>query len=328
MRTLWEGTSWTWNLSAVERSSWAVREESAERSSNASSPRDARSRKCARNDEQVGFDRDRTERRRHARRRQRGRRIRSRRARRFVDESAEQLAGLDVFVMNASGAFGGGNDEGSWRRGVEVDILGTVAGCEAAIPHLNRLGAGAIVAGGTVSAIEARPRRAYNSARPPSSPNVKSIARELAPAIRANDVSPGQIDFEGGVWDLVKQHARSLPRGTQPQPDATHGHTRPKSPTPSPSSPARERLHQRHEPPRRRRPHPERPVLSLDRQRWPADHHGDHAHQTTHPRRRPRDHRPPGPRRPHHARTRRQPGVTATALYYHSPAATSSSPHS
>jgi 3-oxoacyl-[acyl-carrier protein] reductase len=127
---------------------------------------------------------------------------------RFVNESAEQLGGLDVFVMNASGAFGGGNDDSSWRRGVEVDILGTVAGCEAAIPHLAASGAGAIVAVGTVSAIEAvGPRRAYNSVKAAVIPYIKSIARELAPAIRANVVSPGQIYFEGGVWDLVKQHA-------------------------------------------------------------------------------------------------------------------------
>ena len=127
---------------------------------------------------------------------------------RFVHESAEQLGGLDVFVMNASGAFGGGNDDESWRRGVEVDILGTVAGCEAAIPHLTASGAGAIVAVGTVSAIEAvGPRRAYNSVKAAVIPYIKSIARELAPAIRANVVSPGQIYFEGGVWDLVRQHA-------------------------------------------------------------------------------------------------------------------------
>src|SRR5438105_4368420 len=29
----------------------------------------------------------------------------------FVDATAEQLGGLDIYVSNASGAFGGGNDE-------------------------------------------------------------------------------------------------------------------------------------------------------------------------------------------------------------------------
>lgn len=125
----------------------------------------------------------------------------------FVDDSAGQMGGLDVYVMNASGAFGGGNDQGSWRRGVEVDILGTVAGCEAALPHLVASGDGAIVVIGTVSAIEAvGPRRAYNSVKAAVIPYVKSIAREMAPAVRANVVSPGQIFFDGGVWDYVRQN--------------------------------------------------------------------------------------------------------------------------
>jgi 3-oxoacyl-[acyl-carrier protein] reductase len=127
--------------------------------------------------------------------------------RHFVDDAAVRMGGLEVFVMNASGAFGGGNDDGSWRRGVEVDILGTVAGCEAALPHLTESGSGAIVVVGTVSAIEAvGPRRAYNSVKAAVLPYMKSIAREMAPAVRANVVSPGQIFFEGGVWDFVKQN--------------------------------------------------------------------------------------------------------------------------
>ena len=125
--------------------------------------------------------------------------------RRFVDESTAALGGLDVFVMNASGAFGGANDERSWRRGVEVDLLGTVAGCEAAVPHLAESGDGAVVLIGTVSAIEAvGPRRAYNSVKAAVLPYAKSLARDLAPQVRVNVVSPGMILFEGGVWDIVR----------------------------------------------------------------------------------------------------------------------------
>jgi 3-oxoacyl-[acyl-carrier protein] reductase len=126
----------------------------------------------------------------------------------FVDDAAGELGGLDVLVMNASGAFGGGNDIDSWRRGVEVDILGTMTACEAAIPHLERSTRGAIVAIGTVSAIESvGARRAYNSVKAAVLPYIKSIARELAPTIRANVVSPGQILFDGGVWDFVRTSA-------------------------------------------------------------------------------------------------------------------------
>lgn len=127
----------------------------------------------------------------------------------FVDEAAGALGGLDVYVANASGALGMGNDEVAWRRGVEVDILGTVAGCEAAVPHLEAAGGGAIVVVSTVSAVEiATPRRAYNSVKAALHPYVKALARDLGPVgVRANLVSPGQILFDGGIWDVARQNA-------------------------------------------------------------------------------------------------------------------------
>ena len=57
-------------------------------------------------------------------------------------------------------------DEDSWRRSQEIDIMGTVAGVEAAIPLLEQSMAGAIVVVGTTGAIEiAGPPRPYASAR-------------------------------------------------------------------------------------------------------------------------------------------------------------------
>src|SRR5262249_54560959 len=117
----------------------------------------------------------------------------------FVVETADLLGGLDVYVSNASGALGGGNDEASWARGIAVDMLGTMYGCEAALPFLERSDAGAIVLIGTVSAAEAiGPRRAYNSVKAAILPYSKSLARDIAPHnVRCNVVSPGQILFEG-----------------------------------------------------------------------------------------------------------------------------------
>ena len=61
---------------------------------------------------------------------------------------------------------------------------------------------------GTVSAIEAvGPRRAYNSVKAALLPYSKSVARDVGPHnVRCNVVSPGQIYFEGGVWDWVRRH--------------------------------------------------------------------------------------------------------------------------
>jgi len=127
----------------------------------------------------------------------------------FIEETTGLLGGLDVYVSNASGAFAGANDEESWRKGVEVDVLGTMHGCEAALPFLENSDAGAIVLIGTVSAIEAvGTRRAYNSVKAAILPYSKSVARDAAAHnVRCNVVSPGQVLFDGGVWDLVKQHA-------------------------------------------------------------------------------------------------------------------------
>ncbi|HEY5072729.1 MAG TPA: SDR family NAD(P)-dependent oxidoreductase [Caulobacteraceae bacterium] len=132
----------------------------------------------------------------------------------FVDRMAQRLEGLDVFVSNISGAMGGGNDPASWRNAVDVDILSTVRGCEAAVPHLEKSGAGAVVVIGTVSAVEiSGPRGPYSAVKAALIPYVKSLARDLASRnIRANMVSPGSIYFKGGVWNMVEQHMPDLYR--------------------------------------------------------------------------------------------------------------------
>ena len=134
----------------------------------------------------------------------------------FVDRAAAALGGLDIFVSNISGAMGGGNDAASWRTAVEVDILSTVRGCEAAVPHLEKSGAGAIVVVCTVSAVEVGgPRRPYAAVKAAQIPYVKGLARDLAAkGVRANLVSPGSIFFEGGVWDMVKTNMPAMYEAT------------------------------------------------------------------------------------------------------------------
>ena len=124
----------------------------------------------------------------------------------FVKSTAEALGGLDIFISNAS-ALGGSNDEASWRKGFEIDILGTMRGCEAAIPFLEKSGAGAIVVVGSTAAVEVTgPRRAYSSMKAAILPYIKGLARNLASKnVRANVVSPGSVFFKGGVWDVMQQ---------------------------------------------------------------------------------------------------------------------------
>jgi 3-oxoacyl-[acyl-carrier protein] reductase len=97
-------------------------------------------------------------------------------------------------------------DEESWRHGFEIDIMGTVAGVEAAIPHLEKSGNGSIVVISTIAAIENfGEASAYGSVKAALAPYVKALSRNLAlKRVRANIVSPGSIYFAGGFWNDVE----------------------------------------------------------------------------------------------------------------------------
>jgi len=124
----------------------------------------------------------------------------------FVKSTAEALGGLNIFISNVS-AMGAGNDEASWKKGFEIDVLGTLRGCETAVPFLEKSGAGAIVVVGSTAAVEVvGPRRAYSGVKAAILPYIKSLARNLAPKnVRANMVSPGTVYFKGGVWNVIEQ---------------------------------------------------------------------------------------------------------------------------
>lgn len=131
----------------------------------------------------------------------------------WINSSAEQLGGLDIFVPNVSGV-GGGGDEEDWRNLFEVDILGAVRGCETAQPHLKKSDAGAIVLISSVSALEASAipeLRAYGSFKAALISYGAQLSQALAPeGIRVNTVSPGPIEFEGGFWDYARTNMTEL----------------------------------------------------------------------------------------------------------------------
>ena len=124
----------------------------------------------------------------------------------WVGEAAAALGGLDIFVANVS-ALAQGMDEESWRRGFEIDVMATVFGIEAALPHLEKSGAGAIVVIGSTAMAEIYgPNRSYAAVKAALIPYVKGLARNLAAKnVRANLVSPGNVYFKGGVWGIVEE---------------------------------------------------------------------------------------------------------------------------
>ena len=131
--------------------------------------------------------------------------------RRWVGEAAARLGGLDILVANVS-ALAQAMDEDSWRRSLEIDVMGTVAGIEAALPFLEKSAAGAIVVIGTTGAVEiAGAPRPYASVKAALVPYVKALARNLAAkGVRANMVSPGNVYFKGGVWNTVEERNPEL----------------------------------------------------------------------------------------------------------------------
>jgi 3-oxoacyl-[acyl-carrier protein] reductase len=124
----------------------------------------------------------------------------------WVAEAAERLGGLDIFIANVS-ALAQAMDEASWRRSLDIDVLGTVAGVEAAIPLLEKSSAGAIVVIGTTGAVEiAGAPRPYASVKPRWCHTSRRSPRNLAAkGVRANMVSPGNVYFRGGVWNVLEE---------------------------------------------------------------------------------------------------------------------------
>jgi 3-oxoacyl-[acyl-carrier protein] reductase len=129
----------------------------------------------------------------------------------WIGDAAGALGGLDIFVANVS-ALAVAADEASWRKSFDIDVMGTVVAIEAALPLLERSGAGAIVVIGSVAAVETvGPTRPYSAVKAALVPYVKSLAQNYAKKnVRVNMVSPGTIYFKGGVWNVREQQNPDL----------------------------------------------------------------------------------------------------------------------
>jgi 3-oxoacyl-[acyl-carrier protein] reductase len=128
----------------------------------------------------------------------------------WIESAAEALGGVDILVPNVSAMDVGAGVE-SWKRGFELDILGTVNTIEPALPFLKESSAGAIVVVCTTAAVQVEGPQAYSGVKAALIPYVKGLAVQLAPEnVRANLVSPGTIYFEGGVWQMIEQRAPEM----------------------------------------------------------------------------------------------------------------------
>ena len=122
-----------------------------------------------------------------------------------VAAAAEQLGGLDVLVTIAGGdmhhpPFEDCDDE-VWTAMAELNLMGVVRCCRAALPHLRRSTAGpAIVTTSSVNALAALGSEPYSSAKAGLTALTLNLAASLGPAgVRVNSVAPATI--RTAVWD-------------------------------------------------------------------------------------------------------------------------------
>lgn len=132
----------------------------------------------------------------------------------WVDESAGRSGGIDCVVSNASALAVGASEE-SWRRGLELDVLGTQHLIDAALPHLTKAAAASgdasVVLISSTAALETAFANAYGATKAALIHLAKGLARQHAKAgIRFNSVSPGTVYFEGGSWHGIEQRMPKL----------------------------------------------------------------------------------------------------------------------
>jgi 2-keto-3-deoxy-L-fuconate dehydrogenase len=116
-----------------------------------------------------------------------------------VETVAEQLGGLDIVINNAGiGAAGtvADNPDDEWHRVFDVNVVGMVRVTRAALPHLRRSSAAAVVNTASIAATAGLPKRALYSA---SKGAVLALTRAMAAdhvaeGIRVNCVHPGTAD--------------------------------------------------------------------------------------------------------------------------------------
>jgi len=133
----------------------------------------------------------------------------------WIAAAGEELGGIDIFIPNVS-AGGGNMSEEGWQNNFNIDLLGTTRGVEAAMPYLEKSGAGSIVIISSTAGVETfMGPQPYNAIKGALVIHAKQLSQALAPnGIRVNCVSPGPIYIEGGAWEFIKENMADLYNAT------------------------------------------------------------------------------------------------------------------
>ncbi len=138
----------------------------------------------------------------------------------FVEDTVARYGGVDILI-NAAGRIDAADavrfrdiDPDAWDALFDVDVKGTFLMCQAVVPHMDARGGGAIVnfAGSygngitkenMVNSVAVQ----YCAAKGAVRGFTASLARDLAPTIRVNAVSPGPIEANWDTdWGIPAEH--------------------------------------------------------------------------------------------------------------------------
>jgi NAD(P)-dependent dehydrogenase (short-subunit alcohol dehydrogenase family) len=122
----------------------------------------------------------------------------------WLTGAAEALGGCDIFVPGASAS--GSQATGDWQTCLEFDVMGTVRGCEALEPYLQKSGSGSVIVMSSTAAAETFiVPQAFNALKAALLTYAKQLSQAWGPkGIRVNSIMPGPISFPTGNWEAIK----------------------------------------------------------------------------------------------------------------------------
>jgi 3-oxoacyl-[acyl-carrier protein] reductase len=131
----------------------------------------------------------------------------------FVQRAAERFGGLDIVVSNVSTRPDAKGEE-RWRQAFDADLLQHVRLAELVLPRLEAGTEPCLVFIASIAAVMTQllPEEvAYGAFKAGLVNYAGALAERHGPrGVRVNCVSPGPVYFEGGAWDLYRQHKPKL----------------------------------------------------------------------------------------------------------------------
>ncbi len=128
----------------------------------------------------------------------------------FLENARVKLGSVDILVNNVS-ALNFGDENRDWEASLNIDLMASVRATKQVVPWMKESGNGSILYISSISGLESGSPASYAAVKAALISYSKTMAVQLAPHnIRVNTIAPGSIEFEGGLWDYMKQNNKAL----------------------------------------------------------------------------------------------------------------------